>query len=281
MLWNIIADSSCDLKDLQTSDKNHTVHYETVPFIISVGAEDFVDDAEIPLSRMLDAIEREKKATHTSCPSPGSWLELFSRDGNVIAVTISSRLSGSYNSACAAAEMLRTEEPDKKIAVIDSVSAGAGLVMLVKRINEWIEEGKAFEEVVRLAREMAQQKRTIFALCSFHNLIKNGRMSPIAGLAAQTLHFWGIGIGTREGEIRIKGKARGAKKMLQAIVDDIKEFGCPIRRVYICHCQNMQMAMQLREAIHARFKDVMIEIHETKGLCSYYAERHGLIVSYL
>ena len=281
MIWNIIADSSCDLKVLQTSGKVDKVHYETVPFVITVGGEDYVDDETIAIDRMLDGIEKEKTATHTSCPSPGAWLELFSREGNVIAVTISGQLSGSYNSACAAAEMLRQEEPGKNIAVIDSFSAGAGLVMLVKRIGEWIEDGKSFEEVVSLAHDMAERKRTIFALCSFNNLIKNGRMSPIAGFAAQKLRFWGIGIGTKHGEIRIKGKARGAKKMLQAIVNDILEFGSPIRHVYICHCQNMQMAQELKEAIHARWEDVMIEIHETKGLCSYYAERHGLIISYL
>ena len=281
MLWNIVADSSCDLKSLQIAEGTQGIKYDTVPFVITVGGEDYVDDEKIDLNRMLGGIEREKTATHTSCPSPGSWLEMFSREGNVIAITISGQLSGSFNSACAAAEMLRHDEPDKKIAVIDSYSAGAGLVMLVNRITEWIEEGKSFEEVVFMAHEMAEKKRTIFALCSFHNLIKNGRMSPIAGFAAQKLKFWGIGIGTKHGEIKIKGKARGAKKMLQAIVTDIQEFGSPIQRVYICHCQNLQMAQQLKEEILARWKNVVIEVHETRGLCSYYAERHGLIVSYL
>ena len=152
--------------------------------------------------------------------------------------------------------------------------------MLVRKICGWIEEGKSFEEVVSEARATADRKRTIFALCSFHNLIKNGRMSPVAGFAAQAFHFWGIGIGTWDGEIRVKGRVRGAKKMIRAIVEDIHEFGSPIHCVYICHCQNLEMARQLKEEILAQW-DVPIEIHETKGLCSYYAERHGLIVSYL
>ena len=281
MKWNIVTDSSCDLHKLQTEGLTETIHYESVPFVISVGNEEFVDDDGIDLPRMLDGMERHKFATHTACPSPHTWLEAFSQEGNVIAVTISERLSGSYNSACTAAEMLRQEQPDKQVAVINSVSAGTGLNLLVAHICAFIEQGLSFEEVVEETRKIADRKRTIFALCSFHNLIKNGRMSPFAGLAAQTLRIWGIGIGTQEGEIRVKGKARGVKKMIQAIVEDIREFGSPIEHVYISHCQNPETAQQLRDAILEKYSHVKIEIHETKGLCSYYAERHGLIVSYL
>ena len=285
MKWNIVTDSSCDLHELRTEGLTETIHYESVPFVITVGNEEFVDDDGIDLPRMVDGMERHKFTTHTACPSPHAWLEAFSKEGNVIAVTISERLSGSYNSACTAADMLRQEQADKNVAVINSVSAGTGLNLLVANICASIEKGMSFEEVVEEARRIADRKRTIFALCSFHNLIRNGRMSPFAGFAAQTLRIWGIGIGTREGEIGVKGKARGAKKMIQAIVQDIEEFiqehGNPVRTVYISHCQNPETAKQLKDAILDRWEDIRIEIHETKGLCSYYAERRGLIVAYL
>ena len=285
MKWNIVTDSSCDLHRLQTEGFKETIRYESVPFVISVGNEEFIDDDKIDLPRMLDGMEKAKAVTSTACPSPHAWMEAFAREGNVIAVTISERLSGSFNSACTALELMRHEHPDKNIEVINSVSVGTGLNLLVANICDSIEKGLSFAETVEEARRIADRKRTIFALCSFHNLIKNGRMSPIVGFAAQKLKFWGIGIGTQEGEIEVKGKARGGKKMIQAIVDDIKEFiqqhGNPIHSVYISHCQNLEMAQRLRDEILAQWKDIKIEIHETKGLCSYYAERHGLIVSYL
>ena len=130
MIWNIIADSSCDLEHLQPSAGEQEIRYRTVPFVISVGEQEYIDDDTIALDRMLDGMEIEK-STNTSCPSPGAWLEAFAAEGCVIAITISGGLSGSCGSACTAREMLLADHPEKKIAVIDSVSAGAGLIMLV------------------------------------------------------------------------------------------------------------------------------------------------------
>ena len=281
MIWNIITDSSCDLSLQQPQELGEEIRYYSVPFIITAGTEDFVDDDRIDIDMLVDAMEHEKKASHTACPSPAIWADHFRREGNSIAITISRELSGSYNSAVSAQHLVRDELPDQNIAIINSISAGAGLVLTVRKICEHIRAGKSFSEVVRLSEEIAAEKRTIFALCSFDNLIKNGRMSPIAGFVAKRLGFWGIGIGTQQGKISIKGKVRGAKKALYSIIEDMKEWGKPVHHVVISHCQNREMAEHLRDEILSRWKGIPVEIHPTRGLCSYYAERHGLIVSYI
>lgn len=108
-------------------EKEHeNIVFSSVPFTISVGDENFVDDRNLDVDGMIDSMDACAEASHTACPSPHAWQEKFEQEGNVIAITISSKLSGSYNSACAAKDMVLEEQPDKKIAVIDSPLRGFG-----------------------------------------------------------------------------------------------------------------------------------------------------------
>lgn len=280
MVWNIVADSSCDLQKLECPNGEHEIHFYTVPFVITVGKKDYRDDGSIVIDDLLHDMEISKEASYTSCPSPGAWLEHFSKEGNTIALTISGELSGSYNSANSAKDLLLGQEPDRNIAIINSVSTGPGMIMLMQNIVQNIQKNKSFQEVMDEAQQLNERKKTIFALSSFNNLVKNGRMSPIVGFVAQKLNFWGIGMATEIGQIAIIGKVRGGKKALQAISRNIRE-NLSVRKVIISHCKNQQLAEELQNEIRAAFLDVAVEIYETQGLCSYYAERNGLIIAYV
>lgn len=131
MKWNIVTDSSCDMFGFDKDYEN--IVFSSVPFTISVGDENFIDDQNLDVDGMIDSMDACAQASHTACPSPHAWLEKFEQEGNVIAITISSKLSGSYNSACAAKDMVLENQPDKKITVIDSRSTGPEMVLLVKR----------------------------------------------------------------------------------------------------------------------------------------------------
>ena len=283
MVWNIVTDSSCDLEDFVLSEGDFVIRHTSVPFIIGVDSQEYVDDANMNVEAMLDHMERSRQASSTSCPTPASWEEAFRAEGNVIAITISKELSGSYNSACVAKEMVLEDEPDKKIAIINSISAGAGVVLILRMLSDYIKSGNSFEKCVEHIEKVARLKRTIFALSSFDNLVKNGRMSKMAGFVAKKLNFWGIGVASKEGKIEMKDKVRGSKKAIKAIVEDILSFNTPIQRIVISNCQNKEMAEMLKAEIGECFSEwkVEIEIHATKGLCSYYAARHGLIVAYI
>lgn len=281
MLWNIVTDSSCDLRTLDKKNDDVALRYKTVPFVISAGGKDYIDDDDVNLEEMLDTMERSRSASHTACPAPSAWMDEFEREGDTVAVTISKNLSGSYNSACAAVTMTQEEHPGKRLAVVNSRSAGAGLVLIVRRLCTAILSGMDFDRAVAQAKKTAESCRTVFALCSFENLVKNGRMNRFTGFVAQKLGFWGIGVADPEGRIAMKTKARGAKKALEVILDDMRERGVPTQYVIISHCQNREMAEKLRDAVLERWSTVKVEIHATRALCSYYAERHGLIVAYI
>lgn len=278
MTINIVTDSSCDLYRLP--ETGGAVRYTSIPFVFTIGNRQFVDDDQLPLEEMIDAMEHEKTASHSGCPSPAAWMEAFSQEGDVIAITISGALSGSYSSACAARDMLLETMPEKRITVINSVSAGAGLVLLVHGILKEVAEGQPYEEIVARCRRLCARKRTVFALCSFDNLVKNGRIPRLVGFVARRLGFWGIGVGTDQGEIEIKGKVRGKLRAMEEILKDMRAWGKPVSRVVITQCQNLEMAQSLKTRILSHWPGAAIDIQPTRGLCSYYAERHGLIVSY-
>lgn len=277
MKWMIVTDSSCDLKSLETGSSD--IVFETVPFVLNIDGKDYVDDMNLSVSGMVDAMETSS-TSHSACPSPSAWDALFQRADQVIAMTISGRLSGSYNSAMVGKDMTLENYPDKKIAVIDSLSTGPKLVLLAQHALQLIQEGKPFEGICESCRKMAANGRTIFTLSSFHNLVQNGRVSRIAGFIAGKLGIRVIGVGSPEGEIQLKELMRGEQRTLKKIVKDMEENGYTGGKMAVSHCMNEAMAESLKNQILSRWKDAKIQILPTRGLDSYYAERSGLIICY-
>lgn len=278
MKWSIVTDSSCDLQNLETGSEQ--ISFSTIPFTISVGKRDFIDDTNLNVNEMIAAMDLCKEASHTSCPAPYAWYEQFEKADNSIAITISSQVSGSYNSALVARNMILEKYPDKKIAVLDSHTAGPEIILMIQKLCELIKSQQNFNSIVKAMEQYMQNTHVVFALSSFDNLIKNGRMNKLTGFIAGKLGFWGIGIGSEQGTIAVKEKVRGGQKALNAILTDIKERGKNVKTVVISHCQNLEFAETLKSAIQSMWNTVEVKIVPTRGLCSYYAEKGGLIVGF-
>ena len=277
-MWHLVADTACDLYTLDGGDGK--LDFTTIPFSIRIGGKEYIDDERMPIDEMLEANETHAEIAQIACPSPEDWRQKFSVPGPVIAFTISSALSGSYNSACTGREMVLEEESDKQIAVIDSKATGPEEAMLIWRARDLILAGKTFEEIEKDLNETAEKIHTSFALASYRNLIKNGRVSRLIGFIAGHLGFWGIGIGDEKGEIAIRGKARGSKSMVRFLVEEITRVGIAGKQILISHCRNLKDAEALKAALEAAFAGVEVLIQEARGLDSFYAERNGLIVGY-
>ena len=275
--WMIVTDSSCDLTSLDTGSSE--IGFETVPFILNIDQKDYTDDLSLSVPELVDAMEASS-ASHSACPSPSAWEEAFRKADSIIAFTISGRLSGSYNSAMVGKAMAMENAPDKQIEVIDSLSTGPKLVMLVQSALRQIQDGVPFSEICAACRTQASSVRTIFTLSSFHNLVQNGRVSRIAGFLAGKLGIRVIGIGSPEGEIQLKELMRGEQRTLKKIIRDMEENGYSGTPMTISHCLNEPMARSLKELIRARWTDASVQVLPTRGLDSYYAERSGLIICY-
>ncbi len=278
MSWAIVTDSSCDIRN-DISLPDHIKHY-TIPFSIYVGKKEYIDSEELDVERMICDMESCKEASHTACASPESWIGYFRSYDPVIAITISSKLSGSYNSALAARNTVMETDPDKKIFILDSKSTGPALALLVEQAIHLIQEHLCFEDICTKMQEYVSRLNTVFGLCSFNNLIKSGRMNRISGILAEKLGIIGIGVGTKDGRISFKGKVRGTNRMITAVILDMEENDFHGGAVMISHCLNHSAAEKLRDQIKKHWPNARIKIMQTRGLCSFYAERKGLIVTY-
>ena len=277
-MWHIVSDTSCDLHSLDGGEG--LFDFATIPFTIRIGDREYIDDENMSVEEMLTTNENHAEMAQTSCPSPEDWREKLAPEGPALAFTISSALSGSYNSACTAKQILEEEDPGKQIAVIDSKATGPEVAMLIMKARELIREGRVFDEIERTLNREAERIHTVFALASYHNLIKAGRVNRLIGFIAGHLGFWGIGVGSDEGEIAIRGKARGDRNMIRFLTEEMKKIGAAGKEVFISHCQNEKCALALKEQIEEAFRGIRVTLLATRGLDSFYAERRGLIVGF-
>lgn len=277
MKWRIISDSSCDIFDLDHMRED--LYFSTVPFVITVDDKDYVDNEELDIKELVKAMASSKKS-FTSCPSPAEWIREFGEEGYVFAVTISANLSGSYNSACTAREMILEQDPERNIEILNSRGTGPSLNMIIYKLCELIDKGLGFEEVRTEIHRFMEDHKLIFALSSYHNLVNNGRMPKIAGIVLGHLGLWGVGIASEEGTIKMKKIAKGGRKTLQVIMGDLKERVADKGCVVISHCENEEFANSLKKAVQNTYSGMEVRIMKTRGLCSYYAEKGGIIVGF-
>ena len=277
MKWRIISDSSCDIFDLD--QRSEDLYFSTVPFVITVDDKDYVDNETLDVRELVKAMASSKKS-FTSCPSPAEWIREFGDEGDVFAITISANLSGSYNSACTAREMILEQDPERNIEILNSRGTGPSLYQIIHKLRDLIASGLSYEEVRTEIHRFMLDHKLIFALSSYHNLVNNGRMPKIAGIVLGHLGLWGIGIASEEGTIKMKKIAKGGKKTLKVIMSDFSERGADKGEIVISHCQNIEFAENLRKAVRETYADMGVKIMHTRGLCSYYAERGGIIVGF-
>ena len=141
----IVTDSSCDLKSLPSSHNN--IIYLQAPLSLRIGNKEFIDDENLDIENFMNEMQESTEATGSAAPSPQSWIDAFEQADIIFAITISSKLSGSWQSLISAKDMYLEDHPDKKIFAIDSKMAGSGLAILALKLAEYIDENLSYEEI--------------------------------------------------------------------------------------------------------------------------------------
>ena len=282
MTWNIVSDSSCDLR--MSAFESDVVRFETVPLRLQVGAREFLDNDDLVVPDLLDAMAAEKSASSSACPSPAAFARAFESGDCTVCFTISANLSGTYNAAVMGREMALEEHPEKQICVIDSRAAAGAMVLLIRRAQALMEaagEDGDFDALCQQLHRYQTTLRTCFTLENFDNLIKNGRMRPIVGTLLHSLGIHIIADATAEGTIHVADKARGMNKTYRAITALMKASkDCTDAEVVISHCENLEGAMALKRQILADLPVKRVDLLSCRGLTSFYAMEKGLIVGY-
>lgn len=279
MAWMIVSDSSCEIRELERPAPG--VQFALVPFKIRVGEREFVDLPTLNTQQMLQAMTDYNGASTTACPSPEEWAKYFLQGDDVLALTISSNLSGSYNAALAAREMVLESHPEKNIFILDTLSDAGALADAIDLANRLIGEGKSFEEVCAAVKAFNDAGHILFALASFDNLAKAGRVSKVVGFIAGRLNMRVLGRRTADGKIDFFYKTRGETRVLAKILEQMNEDGFDgSRPVFISQCNNENAAGLLEHGIHAKWPEATVRIVPCAGLCSFYAQDQGIILTY-
>lgn len=278
MKYAIIVDSSCDLY-IDNNFQNDTF-MARVPLRLRVGEKEYIDDFDLDIATFMKEMSACSEATGSSAPSPEEWYNAYKNADEIFAVTITSQLSGTYNSAMIGRDMALEEDPNKKIHVIDSKSAGAGTTIIVRKLQEYIGKGMNFQEIVDHITKYCETVKTYFILESMDNLIKNGRVSALAGKLAGILGIKILGQASSEGTIELLRKLRGKDMIYKKTVEDMFSSGYNGGKVIISHCFNEERVKYVSEMIKAKYPEAEIEVMLTGGLCSYYAEEKGLIIAF-
>lgn len=274
MKFKIVADSSSDLLTLSG------VPYESVPLKIITKDKEYTDDATLNVEEMVENLRRQTAPTGTSCPNVHDWISAFGDAQMIFAITITSNLSGSYNACRQAAEMYMEENPGSKVCVLDSLSTGPEIRLIVEFLRDAILAGEAFEAIEEKVRAYMQKTHLMFSLQSLANLARNGRVSHAVAKIASVLGICIVGKASDEGTLEPLHKCRGEKSALKTMYKTMKEMGFAGGKVRISHCLNEKGAQMVADMIRADFPDADIAMDCAKGLVCYYAEKGGMLIGF-
>lgn len=283
-MYKIIVDSCGEF----TPDmKEEREHFEHVALTLQVGSWEQQDDETFDQKVFLKKMKESKEPPHSACPSPAAYLAAIedTQADHVYIVTLSAKLSGSYNAAVLAKSLYEEDHEDeddqKRVHVFDSKSASIGQTLIAQQIEAAEKSGKTFEEVIKAADAFIKGEHTFFVLESLDTLRKAGRLGSLKAMLASTLSIKPVMGSTPEGSIQQLGQARGMIRAMDRMVECMAEVtqdpGTKV--VAISHCSAPDTASSLKEKVKRTglFKDVYVL--DTDGVSSMYAGPGGVIMA--
>lgn len=273
MNYRIVSDSSSNMLSFPGID------FRSVPLRIITAKHEYVDNAELDVEKTVGEIRETKGKSGTSCPNIGDWLNAFDGADIIFAITITSRLSGSFASAEQATKIFMDAHPGAKVFVVDSLSTGPEMRIIMEHIREKMLRGGTFEEIRDSVTEYQKHTHLLFSLESLTNLARNGRVSPAVAKIAGVLGIRVMGA-AKEGVLDPLHKIRGEAKTLDMIFAEMKKRGFSGGKVVIDHCFNQNAANILAEKILSEFPSCDLKIGRNGALCSFYAERGGVLIGF-
>lgn len=277
MNYKIIVDSCGEL----TEEMKASGRYETASLEIELQGKHIVDDETFDQEEFLKLVAESPECPKSSCPSPERYMEAYHCDAeHIYAVTLSAELSGSYNSAVLGRNLYEEEYGEKKIHIFNSRSASVGETLIALKAAECEEKGMSFEETVETVEAYIEEQHTYFVLETLDTLRKNGRLTGLKSVMATALNIKPVMGATPEGTICQLGQARGIKKalvkMVEQVAEDVKNSKDKILAIAHCNCRDRAEAVKNMILEKINVKDVIIL--DTAGISSMYAADGGVIV---
>ena len=277
MSYKIIVDSCGELTD----EMKKSGHYKTASLSMQVDGTEVVDDETFDQAGFLKLVAESPQCPKSSCPSPEEYMSLYSCGADrIYVVTLSSELSGSYNSAELGRKLFVEEQGDKQIYVFNSRSASVGESLIALKIQECEDKGMEFTQVVDCVEAYIKGQNTYFVLENLDTLRKNGRLTGIKSLVASALNIKPVMGSTPRGTICQLGQAREMKRVLDKMVDYIvrNAVNTEEKILAIAHCNCPERAEQVRKMLLDRVNVKSSFVVDTAGISTMYANDGGIIV---
>lgn len=277
MSYRIVVDSCGEL----SQEMKESGHYVTASLSIDVDDYHIVDDETFDQKTFLEKVAASPNGPKSSCPSPETYREAYNcEEEHVYAVTLSAELSGSYNSAVLGKNLYHEEYGEKDIYVFNSRSASIGETLIALKIAECEEQGMEFQQVVKTVEDYIEGQNTFFLLETLETLRKNGRLTGLKAVVATALNIKPVMGSTAEGTICQLGQARGMKKALAKLADEVmkKSVRAEEKILAISHCNCPARAQELKRMLLEQINPKDIIVLDTAGISSMYASDGGVIV---
>ena len=250
MTVRIVTDSTSDIPNDTAGSLGVTVVAQNVHF----GTETFKDNVTITPEDFYSMLGESSELPKTSQASPGDFKEVYDElgaaAGGIVSVHVSSKISGTYNSAVQAAELTSAACP---VEVVDSAQASMGLGLVVAAAAEAANRGAGHDEVTAAARDAAERARCFCLFETLEYLEKGGRIGKAQALIGSVLKIKPMII-IQDGEVTPLGKARTFPKALVKMKQTARDFG-PIESLAIMHSTTPEAA----EAVADDLRDLLPE----------------------
>ncbi len=253
----------------------------SAPLTLQVDDHIIIDDDTFDQADFLRKVAESPNCPKSACPSPDHYKEAFEKaEKRAYGVTLTAELSGSYNSAMLAKDLVLEERPELQIHIFNSRSASVGETLITEKIQECEEKGMEFSEVVETVENYINTQNTYFVLENLETLRKNGRLSNLKAFVASALKIKPVMGATPEGTIIQLDQARGMNKALVKMVDYIAGAAeDPEQKILgITHCNCPERAEAVKNAILEKLSVKDVILLDTAGVSSMYANDGGVIV---
>lgn len=276
MSYKIIGDSCLDLTEELKKDSR----FLRVPLTLQVDDNTVIDDDSFDQKAFLQMLAASPNCPKTACPSPEAFKKAYECEADdIYVITLSSQLSGTFNSAALGKSLYEEEHGPKNILLIDSESASSGELNLALLIMELANQGKSFEEISDKVLTLRDTQKTYFVLDSLETLRKNGRLTGLQAFFATALNIKPV-MGAQKGIIVKLDQARGISKALTKMCDMAIKDGGDVsgKRAVISHCNAPERAGLVKEELERMGVFREFVTIETAGVATVYANDGGIIL---
>lgn len=276
----IITDSCSDLPQEILEEYDIGV----IPLEIRFDEKSYLDGIDITNSEFYGMMRSQARLPKTACPSPEQFLKEFHQtEDDILVVTISSGLSSTYNSALIAKELHEKESRNKKIYVIDSLSASVGEGLVVRKAAQLRTAGIVIEKIADLLRKSAKEGQVFFLLETLENIVKGGRIGKVSGKLAALLSIKLIMKSDGHGVVDLAEKVRGSRRALRRLVEIIGENCANIvdKTLAIAHANCYEKALEFKAMVEEKYRFKEIIISTIGATIGTYSGEGGILISFI